>query len=67
MGVVHRVVRVVSRIEAADPDAILALYFFGLLLIVGSVALVVAHYKTKRWPTGHGASYWSSARRINDE
>lgn len=56
-----------SRIEAADPDAILAMYFFGLLLVFGAVTAIVSHYKTKRWPHGHGATYWSTAKRVDHD
>lgn len=56
-----------NRIEAADPDAILAIYFFGLMLVLGAVTALVSHYKTKRWPQGHGATYWTSAKRCNHD
>lgn len=56
-----------NRIEAVDPDAIVALYFFGLLIVMCAIVLAVSHYKTRRWPQGHGNSYWSTPKRVNDE
>ncbi len=56
-----------NRIDAADPDAILLLAFFGLVLIAGGIYLIAERITRKRWPQGHGQSYWSTAKRINND
>ncbi len=57
-----------NRIEAADPDAILLLAFFALVVLVGGVYLIAERMTRRRWPSGHDhPSYWGGARRINDE
>ena len=56
-----------SRIESVDPDAILLITFFVLVLIAGGIYLLAEHFTRKRWPDGHGNSYFSRARRINND
>ena len=58
-----------NRIEHADPDAVLLIAFFLLVLIVGGVYLLAERVTRRRkWPQGHThESYWGSARRVDDE
>ncbi len=56
-----------NRIDAADPDAFLLIAFFALVLIAGGIYLIAERITRKRWPDGHGASYWNRARKINND
>ncbi len=56
-----------SRIDAADPDAVLLIAFFALVLIAGGIYLIAERITRKRWPDGHGNSYWQHGRRIRGE
>ena len=43
-----------NRIEHADPDAVLLIAFFLLVLIVGGVYLLAERVTRRRkWPQGH--------------
>lgn len=57
-----------SRIEAVDPDAILLLAFFLLMLVAcGAYLLAERITRRRKWPSGHGATYWTTPRRVSDE
>lgn len=56
-----------NRIASADPDAVTLMAFFVLCLIAGGVFLLAQRMTRSRWPKGHGDSYWSTAKRINEE
>lgn len=56
-----------NRVEAADPDAILLIAFFLLCIGAIGIYLLAERFTRKRWPKGHGATYWTTPRRVNDE
>ena len=51
-----------------NPEVSNALCGLGWSICICVVVGFMAWRKTrKRWPEGHGESYWGGARRINDE
>ena len=60
-----------SRINAADADAITLLaffvYFFAILAFGAALYWIAERMTRNRWPQGHGNSYWSTPKRVNDE